>query len=163
MIIHRQITFATSFKNSIQQFEDVFTAFVNSLPSVAAVEGISWSLTFEPIPLRLAAASNARGGNILGLNVPPEGVILTLGSFTFNLADDYAVTENAAKKLLSDIIAAGKKNGVYESWIDLNHAYHTQNPFQSYGSTNYEFLKTTANKYDPTGVFQKLAPGGFKL
>ncbi|KAI0449788.1 hypothetical protein F5B21DRAFT_493323 [Xylaria acuta] len=158
-----QITFATTFKNSVQQLDDVWTAFNNSLSSVAAIEGISWSLTFEPIPTVLAAASKARGGNILGLDVPPEGLLLTLGSFTFNSEDDYRAAECAAKKLLSDIIAVGKNNGVYESWIDLNHAFRSQNPFKGYGDKNYKFLKATAEKYDPTGVFQTLMPGGFKL
>ncbi|KAI0490287.1 hypothetical protein F4859DRAFT_500709 [Xylaria cf. heliscus] len=158
-----QITFATTFKNSVQQLDDVWTAFNNSLSNVASIEGISWSLTFEPIPTSLTAASKAKGGNILGLDVPPEGLLLTLGSFTFNSGDDYDAVECASKKLLSDIIAAGKKNGVYESWIDLNHAFRSQNPFKGYGDKNYKFLKATAKRYDPTRVFQTLMPGGFKL
>ena len=130
---------------------------------MAHIAGISWALTFEPITASLAAASKARGGNILGVAVPPEGLLLTLGSFTFNSGADYATVECAAKKLLSDIRTRAKKNGVYESWIDLSHAFRTQNPFKSYGDTNYDFLKATAKKYDPAGVFQILKPGGFKL
>ncbi|KAJ3577850.1 hypothetical protein NPX13_g2717 [Xylaria arbuscula] len=158
-----QITFSTTFKNSIPQLNDVWDAFNQSSMKVAHIAGISWALTFEPITASLAAASRARGGNILGVTVPPEGLLLTLGSFTFSSGADYDIIDCAAKKLLSEIEAIAMKNGVYESWIDLNHAFRTQNPFKGYGKANYDFLKATAKKYDPAGVFQTLKPGGFKL
>ncbi|KAI0118651.1 hypothetical protein GGR51DRAFT_497199 [Nemania sp. FL0031] len=157
-----QLTFSTSFKNSVKQLEDLWTLFIDSLSDVD-VDGISWSLTLEPIPTTLAAATAERGGNILGLDVPPEGIILTLGSFTFASEELYNAKDSAVQKLLSDIIALSKSNDVFNSWIDLNHAYRSQNPFKSYGDENYDFLKATAEKYDPNGVFQTLMPGGFKL
>lgn len=159
----QQITFAISFKNNLQQLKDVLTVFNDSIPSIEDIAGISWSLTLEPIPTSLGAASKARGGNSLGIEVPPEGIVLTVASITFNSSDDFPVVQSAALKLLNDIIGAAEKNDAQNSFIDLDHAHRSQNPFKSYGADNYQFLKTTADKYDPTGVFQMLMPGGFKL
>jgi hypothetical protein len=159
----QQITFATTFKNSVRQLEEVWTIFNGSLSSIAAIEGVSWSLTLEPIPTTLAAATRARGGNVMGVDVPPEGLVVVLGSFTFTSADDFPTMDSLTEKLLNDIIAAAKKNRVFNSFIDLNHAKGSQNPFKGYGAKNYALLKATAKKYDPDGVFQTLMPGGFKL
>lgn len=141
----------------------MLTVFNDSIPSIEDIAGISWSLTLEPIPTSLGAASKARGGNSLGIEVPPEGIVLTVASITFNSSDDFPVVQSAALKLLNDIIGAAEKNDAQNSFIDLDHAHRSQNPFKSYGADNYQFLKTTADKYDPTGVFQMLMPGGFKL
>ncbi|KAI1308110.1 hypothetical protein F5Y03DRAFT_405311 [Xylaria venustula] len=66
-------------------------------------------------------------------------------------------------KLLEEIEAVAKANGVYDPYLDQNHAKGSQEVMKSYGKENYAFLKETAQKYDPTGLFRKLIPGGFKL
>jgi len=45
----------------------------------------------------------------------------------------------------------------------LNYADNTQDPLASYGSASVKKMKAAAKKYDPSGVFQKLVPGGFKI
>lgn len=45
----------------------------------------------------------------------------------------------------------------------LNYADRSQDPLGSYGAQSLEFLKRTSAKYDPSGVFQKRVPGGFKI
>ncbi len=152
-----------TFKNSVQQLRDVWAIYNKTLSSVANIQGISWSLTFEPIIPALAAATAARGGNVMGIDVPREGLVITLGSITFSLARDYATMDRLSEQLLCNIIAAAKKNGVYHRYIDLNHAKGSQDPFEGYGPDNHAYLKKVAKKYDPAGVFQTLMPGGFKL
>jgi hypothetical protein len=44
----------------------------------------------------------------------------------------------------------------------LDYADNTQDPLAGYGSENVKKMKVAANKYDPSGVFQNLVPGGFK-
>lgn len=39
----------------------------------------------------------------------------------------------------------------------------SQDPFSTYGEKNIRKMKTTAKKYDPTGVFQTRVPGGYKI
>ena len=159
----RQITFAMSFENSLEQLQDVWTIYNASLASIANVAGISWSLTFEPITPSLINGANARGGDILGLVAPCSGLVQTLASVTFSSASDYAKMDALTEQLLSDVIAAAKKNHVYYPYIDLNHAKASQNVFAGYGAANHAYLKRVASKYDPSGVFQTLMPGGFKL
>ncbi|KAI0965162.1 hypothetical protein F4678DRAFT_453654 [Xylaria arbuscula] len=159
----QQITLATMFTNNAQHLKDVFSIFNESIAGVSNIDGISWALTFEPLVTSFAAASNARGGNILGLTIPSEGLVLTLGSFSFNSAADYAEMNNLVDQLLADLIAAAVKNNVFNPFVELNHAKQSQKPFPSYGAEQYAFLLETANKYDPNGVFQTLMPGGFKL
>jgi FAD/FMN-containing dehydrogenase len=45
----------------------------------------------------------------------------------------------------------------------MNYASQFQDVVASYGKENQERLKRVARKYDPTGVFQRLVPGYFKL
>ena len=56
-----------------------------------------------------------------------------------------------------------KKQGVYHDFIYLNYAGPYQSVIPSYGKEKLEILKSVSKKYDPTAVFQKLQPGGFKL
>jgi hypothetical protein len=45
----------------------------------------------------------------------------------------------------------------------MNYASPCQDVVSSHGSANKQRLKSIAGEYDPTGVFQKLQPGYFKL
>ncbi len=51
----------------------------------------------------------------------------------------------------------------YHPFLYLNFWLSSLKPLCSYGPDNVAFLKSTAKKYDPDGVFQKLAAGGFKV
>lgn len=48
-------------------------------------------------------------------------------------------------------------------YLYLDYADKTQDPLASYGSDNIAKMKAVAKKYDPSGVFQDLVPGGFKI
>ncbi|KAI5857351.1 hypothetical protein GGS23DRAFT_345442 [Durotheca rogersii] len=160
----QQITFAVTFVNSAEILLDLWTIFEASIAGVQSLERISWALTFEPVVQSIIDRTKATGGNVLGLEVlPPQGLTLGFLSASFAKAEDYPAVSAAADKLLASVISATKKRGAYHPYIDLNHAKASQQPFKGYGSANYEFLKSTAKKYDPGRVFQTLVPGGFKL
>ncbi|KAL8836815.1 MAG: hypothetical protein Q9170_002776 [Blastenia crenularia] len=161
----RQMTWALSFENDLQTLHALYDAFDLSIASIANVPGISWSVTLEPIPKVFLQASRAQGGNVLGLPQNPRGnaVILCDSSFTWINSNDTTVVRAAGLKLLNDIIESAKQLKTYINWVDINHADFSQDPISSYGSTNKAFLQTVSRKYDPTQVFQKFVPGGFKL
>ena len=50
-------------------------------------------------------------------------------------------------------------------WLTMNRgdAAGFQSIFPGYGPGNHGRLQGIAKKYDPTGVFQTLMPGGFKV
>ena len=53
--------------------------------------------------------------------------------------------------------------GTADRFLYQNFAASSQKPFCGYGPENVRFLQEASAKYDPTGVFQKLVPGGFKV
>ncbi|KAK4236592.1 hypothetical protein C8A03DRAFT_35491 [Achaetomium macrosporum] len=159
----QQVTFSSLFKNDLQMLRDLWNIYTASTQNVAAVTGIQWSLSLEPVVPAIAAQSSARGGNVLGLSIPQEGLIMVLLTATFSSASDYPTVQTAADQLLANIIQAAKSKGVYAPYVDMNHAGKSQDPIATYGAANQAFLKAVARQYDPTGVFQALMPGGFKV
>jgi hypothetical protein len=88
--------------------------------------------------------------------------VVLLGVTWSDEADDDTIT-TAVTDLFTkfDAYAASQKG--LDSFTYLNYAYETQNPIQGYGASNVKKLQAVSKKYDPSGVFQKLVPGGFKL
>jgi hypothetical protein len=159
----RQITFAVTFENDLDLLKRVFEIWNGSTTDVAAIPSIQWTISLEPIVPAIAYQSATRGGNVLGLDVPRQGLVLALLSATFNHSQEYPTVSAAAERLSNNIIRAAKAAGAYNPYIDLNHAASWQDPIASYGDGIQAFLRRTAGKYDPQGVFQRLCPGGFKV
>lgn len=57
---------------------------------------------------------------------------------------------------------AGKK-GLNNDYIYMNYASAYQTVISSYGTANQKRLQSITKFFDPTGVFQELQPGYFKL
>jgi hypothetical protein len=55
-----------------------------------------------------------------------------------------------------------ERRGRVNGYLYMNYASQFQDVIASYGEST-EKLKSIARKYDPTGVFQRLQPGYFKL
>ncbi|KAI4143492.1 MAG: hypothetical protein LQ341_002903, partial [Variospora aurantia] len=161
----RQMTWALSFENDLRTLHALYAAFNASVASIAQVAGISWSLTLEPIPKAFLRASARLGGNMLGVPTNPRGNSLVLcdSSFTWTNENDTAVVRSAGLKLLADISKSARQLGTLTRWVDVNHADYTQDPIASYGSANQAILQDLSRRYDPTQVFQKVVPGGFKV
>lgn len=70
---------------------------------------------------------------------------------------------NATQTWYQQVDAVAKALNTDDAFLYLNFAGGFQNPLASYGDESLEFMKGVAQKYDPTGVFQTLVPGGFKL
>ena len=161
----RQMTWSISVQNDLQLLHAIYNAFNNSIPSIANVSGISWSITLEPLPKAFLDASTKLGGNVLGLPSNPKGNSLFLidSSFTWSNDADTTTVRKAGLKLLNDIAASAKKLGAENQWVDVNHADYTQDPISSFGLVNKGYLGVESLLYDPLQVFQKQVPGGFKI
>lgn len=79
-----------------------------------------------------------------------------------NIADDERILA-AAKAMVDRSVAAAKAKGLDHPYLYQNYAALQQDVFPSYGKENLAKLRATRQKYDPTGVWQKLQPGYFKL
>ncbi len=74
-----------------------------------------------------------------------------------------AAVEQISRAALSAIKCRAKAKGLLRDFQYLNYAAPFQTPLTSYGAENLKFLQQVSKKYDPTAVFQRRVPGGFKL
>ena len=80
-----------------------------------------------------------------------------------NESDDATVAQ-FAQDVLSQLDQKSQAANLYYPFIYVNDAGMGENPFALYGNgTSLPKMRKTRQKYDPTGVFQYLQPGGFKL
>ena len=118
------------------------------MPKLANVEGIFVEFLLQPL---------------FGLQAgKTDDVMVDMTSAYTNKADDALVAQ-----AITDIVKQQKlllKKGNYLiDFIYLNYADISQRVLQSWGSSNVNKLKAASKKYDPSGVFQRQVPGGFKI
>ena len=79
-----------------------------------------------------------------------------------NESDDVPVT-HFAQEALAELDAQAQAAGLYYPFIYINDSGTGESPFALYGNgTSLDRLKKVRAKYDPSAVFQRLQPGGFK-
>lgn len=69
----------------------------------------------------------------------------------------------AARNMVNRSDAAAQAAGLGNAYLYQNYASAEQDVFGSYGATNLAKLKAISKKYDPSGVWQTLQPGYFKV
>ncbi|KAM0178068.1 hypothetical protein ACHAPC_008537 [Botrytis cinerea] len=159
----RTLFITTTFKANKQMINATYNAWNTALPSIQSLSNITWSLSFEPIPVNVPAKSASTGGNVLSVTPADGPLIVALLTATWgNIADD-TIASNTAKTMFDTIDAYAKTSGSYNDWQYLNYAANWQDPIDGYGAVNKAKLQAASKKYDPLGVFQKGVTGGFKL
>ncbi|ELR10382.1 hypothetical protein VC83_00470 [Pseudogymnoascus destructans] len=125
--------------------------------------GIKWVTMMEPFPALVDSFGGKNGGNSLGLSAETGDriVILQLAQFDDREANDLVDTE--LHNMFDEIASVASEMGLLRRFRYLNYADKQQNPISSYGPENVAQLQATSKKYDPNGLFQRQAPGGFKL
>lgn len=93
-------------------------------------------------------------------DMPPT--VLNLAVSWSNEADDTRILA-AMRNIVNRSDTAANAAGLGNAYLYQNYAAAEQNVFGSYGAKNLAKLKAVSKKYDPTGVWQKLQPGYFKL
>lgn len=126
------------------------------MPQLAHVAGIYVEFLIQPHPV-------TNGTNLFGLQPgKTDDVMVDMTSAFTNKADDALVT-----KVLTNIVEQQKrvlkKSGYLIDFLYLNYADISQPVLQSWGKSSVEKLKVASREFDPTGVFQKQVPGGFKI
>jgi hypothetical protein len=146
-----------------------------------SLTGISPLCIFEPISTDIISHATQRGGNAFGLS-PFDGpltctavptypilfklthrILVMLVSASWALPSDDEAVLTAAQNIVTSINATAHQLGLGHRYIYQNYASEAQNVFWGYGEENLEKLKAVSKKYDPTGVFENLQPGYFKL
>jgi hypothetical protein len=121
-------------------------------------------MLFQPIPSYFGEISKQRGGNMLGLDNVHHNAVMWTAGVEVEL-DEAALAKAQAEmsKFTAQVKEYSKSVNGDLDFLFLNYADASQDPLGSYGSTNIKHIRTTAAKYDPTGVFQRRIPGGFKI
>jgi hypothetical protein len=119
---------------------------------------------FQAIPTTFAKHSVERGGNVMGLDrETTNGIMLLFNIAVKGDADTEARARQKLRTTTEEFQEFAKKEGGLIDWQFLNYADFYQDPLGSYGQENVDKIRKTAKKYDPEGVFQTRAPGGFKI
>lgn len=140
--------------------KDIFFEEVASIIDAAdVIPAISFQVITEPILEKMTT----RGGNALGLSAADGPLMNVLVSLQWsNPADDSRLNQFAAT-VKDRAVAAAKAKGKDMAYLYMNYASPWQDPVAGYGAANKAKLQAISKKYDPTGVFETLQPGYFKL
>lgn len=137
--------------------------FFEELPAAANLAGANPVLIFQGITEGQIKHMSKNGGNPLGLNLADGPLYLMhIACWWENESDDAAVYA-LISKMLTRIESSAKDLGVENDYIYMNYGSPFENVIANYGPDNAAKLKKIASLYDPTGVFQTLQPGHFKL
>ena len=147
-------------RNSLKAFIDIF---FDMLPAIDDAAGILPVLSFQAITVPAMRKMQQNGGNALGLN-PDNGPIFICNlAILWTDAADNARIMSFSNNLYKRLVGEAAKKDLNSDYIYMNYASPYQDVISGYGAANKARLKKIAGNYDPTGVFQTLQPGYFKL
>ncbi|KAL8699840.1 MAG: hypothetical protein Q9201_005772 [Fulgogasparrea decipioides] len=162
----RRLFRATSVKLSSQAVNIVQKIFDDESTKLRTVTNGSVTVTYQYLSQSFIDAAYAAGDAIQLL--PENGplivttAVLLAAAWVSESDDDYLL--NFVKSLVDSIDSASTAADLYYPYIFLNDGGIGQLPFPLYGGgASLPKMRMIAQKYDPQGVFQKLASGAFKL
>ena len=118
---------------------------------------------FQPLPTIMAQRGAEKGGNSLGLDRLESNSMILLASLAVNGVDQEAMGRQKMYAWLRALEQYTESTGTAVDYKYMNYADATQDVLKSYGEKNVKKMRQVSKKYDPNGVFQTRAPGGFKL
>ncbi|KAF2010251.1 FAD-binding domain-containing protein [Aaosphaeria arxii CBS 175.79] len=163
---YRDIWFTMTFTNDKEIFTkivDLNTAFVEEWKLLSADGDFITQCMFQSIPTIFSKHSVERGGNVLGLDKVDKNAIMLLFDIAVKTPEEEALARPLLRSYGRKMQEFAAKKGGLVDWQFLNYADSYQNPLGSYGAENVEKIRAAAAKFDPQGIFQTKAPGGFKI
>lgn len=141
----------------------ISTIFYSELAAIKSVPGIVPAMTLQVITTGMLSAMAKNGGNPLGLSAANGPYLLLNPNVMWSDAADDARVIGAYQRIVARTDAEAQRRHLFVSYRYMNYASQFQAVIPSYGAANQQRLKQVAGKYDPTGVYQRLQPGYFKL
>ena len=161
--ILRTIYLTTTIKSNTDLMNAITSKFNGSLESLKSIDGIVYSLSFQPVTTALITNSLAHGPNSFGLDPNTGSLINILILATWAKKRDDSRIENAGLAFIKQIDELAASRNLSVPFKLLTYAYPGEDVIGGYGQASVEVLKAVSKKYDPEGFFQKAVPGGFKL
>lgn len=152
-----------TYSASAPLMSQMFTILNDTLYGFNPPGGVVWSIAFEPLPTVIAAKSTQKGDNSMGLSPKDGNAFVMLLSPLWPVSSSNDAVETVAREAGAKVNALAQSQNMLHRWQYLNYADPSQAPIKSYGAQNVADLFKVSKKYDPSGVFQKQVPGGFKL
>ena len=137
---------------------DIYFDTLNASGIANTVDSFITGLAFNPVTKPFAAAS---AGGPQGLALEPSFWVEQ--SISWANADDDAAIEDFVVDVNTNIQSKLVALNATSQYTYLNDADKGQAVFETYGGENLMRLKEIRMKYDPSGVFTELMPGGFKV
>ncbi|KAI4209164.1 MAG: hypothetical protein LQ351_007880 [Letrouitia transgressa] len=153
--------FSNLYLDNSTTYRDVMRLCARQGKKMKRVNGGTQVLIPQPISKSMIDAAQHTGGRPQGLRSRPQ--LWMNMSWGWNLAKDDAYVYALIKETIEKVEALTKKRGLYDPYIFLNDAFPGQKVLRSYGDQSFQRMLEVSKKYDPTGMFQKQVPGGFKL
>jgi hypothetical protein len=159
----RETYWGVLFKVNRELFTFLVDTFYNLLPGIIDAKGLLPVISVQVITEGQLKGMQKNGGNALGLD-PAGGpyFIMNMGSNWNDTADDARILEFNAK-VVGLVKEKARQLGADNDFIYMNYASQFQDVVAGYGLKNKAKLIEVSKKYDPTGVFEILQPGYFKL
>jgi hypothetical protein len=164
--IFSDIWFTMTFANDAEIFTQIVElneAFVDEWKTTSGNPDFITQCMFQSIPTIFSKHSVERGGNVLGLDKEDRNAIMLLFDIAVKTADEEAIARPLLRSYGEKMQAFAASKGGLVNWQFMNYADAYQDPLASYGAENVEKIRAAAQKFDPEGIFQTKAPGGFKI
>ncbi|KAI3316473.1 oxidase/Diels-Alderase [Xylariaceae sp. AK1471] len=116
----------------------------------------------QPISKTMVEQSRRKGDGPLH-NVAPREQLWAAVNIGWSLESDDEIVSQILQDCIATIEDYTKQKREFDPFIFLNDAAPFQDPLKGYGKDSLQRLQSASRKYDPTGVFQRLVPGGFKV
>jgi hypothetical protein len=137
--------------------------FFEELPAIVDAENLLPAVSLQVITEPILEKMATRGGNALGLRAKDGPLMNVLVAIKWSKSADDDRIKKFAAKVKDRAVAAATAKGKASNYLYMNYASPWQDVVSGYGAVNQARLKSTSKKYDPSGVFEKLQPGYFKL
>lgn len=163
---YRDIWWTGTIKNDKRVYERVIQLHEDLCAFMAAQSPDGDFVTqamFQSIPTIIAQHGAERGGNVLGLDRETDNVVMLLFTLAVNGSEQEAVAKEQMRKFGEATMEYARSLDAAVEWEYINYAYDWQDPLATYGEENIARIRAAAAKYDPEGVFQNRAPGGYKI
>jgi hypothetical protein len=124
---------------------------------------VSVNFVFQPLPKHPKGTTVE---NIMGhdKNLPTDSILfearITLPAEQATLG---GIAQHIVGQGIEDLRRFSAAQEDHSTFLYMNYAHPEQDVISSYGEDNLEFLKSTAQKYDPEGFFQRRVTGGWKV
>ena len=151
-----------TFEISPTILSNVYESWNATIPRVASVSNLTYSLSFQSVPAYVPGNSMGLSGPE-GESDPSRSLVLCLLASFWAEPSDSATMKVVNQRLISKIQELARQEGLLHDYQYLNYAASFQDPIGSYGEVEKEKLLAVSRRYDPNQVFQKRVSGNFKL